>query len=460
MAYANTSALTVDLNPLSNFNKKYILRISIISALGGMLFGFDTAVISGTIPFIQKYFRLDEVTLGWAVSSILLGCGLGAMLAGKIADALGRKLALFICAFLFAATGIGVALAESLFIFTVFRIAGGISVGAVAMVVPMYIAETSPAPFRGRMVALYQLAIVLGILLAYVANYTLSDLGENSWRWMFAAQAIPAVIFFFALFLVPETPRWLIQKSQKEKAYNVLSKTGGQAYAEAALRSISNSFASQSAGNLKDLFLPQYSKVLFMGILIASFQQITGINAVLYYAPEIFKSTGVSAAVAAIQTIAIGVTMLVFTLVAIWLVDKVGRKKLLLAGCLVMVISLLAVATCFYLDFYQYYLVLIFLLIYIAGFSASLGAVTWVILSEIFPNRIRGLALSLVTLILWLADFLASISFPVLNKYLGTSATLALFAAFCLVYFVYLKFRVPETKGKTLEELEAQLINQ
>jgi len=447
-----------DSNTLLHFNKNYILLISTIAALGGVLFGFDTAIISGTIPFIKSYFQLDEVMLGWAVSSILIGCGLGAMLAGKLADALGRKMALFTCAFLFAVTGIGVALAQSLSIFILFRIAGGIAVGAAAMVVPMYIAETVPASFRGRMVALYQLAIVMGILLAYVVNYTLSDIGENGWRWMFASQAIPAVLFFVALFLVPETPRWLIQKNQHDKAFHLLSKTGGKGYAEAELLTISHSFSSQSAGKLKDLFLPRYSKVLITGILIATFQQITGINAILYYAPEIFKNTGVSAAIASMQTIAIGVTMLVFTLVAIWLVDKAGRKKLLLAGCVIMAISLMTVAACFHFNFYQYYLVLIFLLVYIAGFSASLGAVTWVILSEIFPNRIRGLALSLATLVLWLADFAASFSFPVLNKQFGTSATLFLFAVFCLIYFFYIKFRVPETKGKTLEELEIQLI--
>ncbi len=458
MPYSIPGHSIAALKPLLNFNKKYIILISTISALGGVLFGFDTAVISGTIPSIKNYFHLNEVMLGWAVSSILIGCGLGALLAGKLADAIGRKLALFTCAFLFAATGIGVALAQSLFIFILFRIAGGIAVGGAAMVVPMYIAETVPASFRGKMVALYQLAIVMGILLAYVVNYTLADIGQNGWRWMFASQAIPAVLFFVALFLVPETPRWLIQKNQQDKAFYILAKTGGKGYAQAALRSISHSFNSESAGNLKDLFQPRYSKVLSMGILISTFQQITGINAILYYAPEIFKKTGVGVAIASMQTIAIGVTMLVFTLVAIWLVDKAGRKKLLLAGCIIMAISLLAVAACFHYNFYQYYLVLIFLLFYIAGFSASLGAVTWVILSEIFPNKIRGMALSLATLVLWLADFAASFSFPVLNKQFGTSATLSLFAVFCLIYFVYIKFRVPETKGKTLEELETQLI--
>jgi SP family arabinose:H+ symporter-like MFS transporter len=440
------------------FNRSYILLISTVSALGGVLFGFDTAIISGTIPFISSYFGLDEVRLGWAVSSILIGCGLGAMVAGKLADALGRRMALFICAFLFAATGVGVALADSLTVFITFRIAGGIAVGAAAMVVPMYIAETVPASFRGKMVALYQLAIVLGILLAYVANYGLSDIGQDSWRWMFASQALPAILFFFTLFLVPETPRWLIGKNYRDQAYAVLSRTGGQAYANAELTSIAPSFSNETEGTFNDLFLPRYRKVLVMGTFIAIFQQITGINAILYYAPEIFKNTGVSASIASIQTIAIGITMLLFTGVAIWLVDQAGRKKLLLAGAAVMAVSLIVVAICFHFQFFGYYLVLLFLLLYIAGFSASLGAVTWVILSEIFPNRIRGLALSFATLVLWLADFAASFSFPLLKKHVGTSATLSLFALFCIIYLIYIQVRVPETKGKTLEELETQLI--
>jgi SP family arabinose:H+ symporter-like MFS transporter len=253
-----------------------------------------------------------------------------------------------ICAFLFAATGIGVAVANTLTVFILFQIAGGVAVGAAAMVAPMYIAETVPASFRGKMVALYQLAIVLGILLAYVANYSLAYIGEDSWRWMFASQAIPAILLFFTLFLVPETPRWLIGKNYRDKAYDVLSKTYGKAYAAAELASISNSLGNETEGTLKDLFLPRYSKVLIMGTLIAIFQQITGINAIMYYAPEIFKNTGVSASIASMQTIAIGFTMLLFTLVAIWLVDKAGRRKLLWTGSAVMAISLIVVAICFH----------------------------------------------------------------------------------------------------------------
>lgn len=257
---------------------------------------------------------------------------------------LAEKKVLFLCAFLFAATGVGVALAHSLSVFIMYRIAGGIAVGAAAMVVPMYIAETVPAALRGRMVALYQLAIVLGILLAYVVNYSLSGDGDDSWRYMFASQALPAGLFFFLLFLVPETPRWLMQRGFERKALNVLSKTGGEIYAATEAASIKSSFGSEAKATLKDLLLPKYRRVLLMSLVIAIFQQITGINAILYYAPEIFKNTGVSTANASIQTIAVGVVMLLSTLLAIWLVDKAGRKKLLLAGCSVMAVSLLMVA--------------------------------------------------------------------------------------------------------------------
>ncbi len=458
MALVTSSSSTVQLNKPVALNKKYVLLISTVAALGGVLFGFDTAIISGTIPFIKAYFILDELMLGWAVSSILIGCALGAMAAGKLADKFGRKKIMFACALLFAGTGVGVAMSASLFSFVTCRIVGGLAVGAAAMVVPMYIAETVPAVLRGRMVALYQLAIVVGVLLAYIINYTLAGIGAGAWRWMFASQALPAAFFFFALFLVPESPRWLIHKGFAGKGFDVLLKTGGQVYAEDELQSITQTFSHNTKGTWKDLLLPAFRKVLGMGITIAVFQQITGINAILYYAPEIFKNTGLSIADAAIQTIAIGIVMLLFTLVAIWLVDKIGRKKLLLAGSAVMAVSLVAVAICFQQNFYGCYVVLIFLMLYIAGFSASLGAVTWVVLSEIFPNRIRGLAMSLTTLILWLADFGASFSFPILNKHFGTSTTLLLFAFFCVVYLIYIKIKIPETKGKTLEELENLLL--
>ncbi|SMD01995.1 sugar porter family MFS transporter [Pedobacter nyackensis] len=440
-----------------NLNQTYIVLVSMISALGGLLFGFDTAIISGTISYIQPYFELNEFSLGWAVSSILIGCALGALMAGKLSDIWGRRITLMICAFLFAATGIGTGLAKSLEVFVGFRILSGLAVGTAAMVGPMYIAETVPASLRGRMVSLYQLAIVSGILMAYLSNYLLSGIGENNWRWMFASQAFPSALFFLLLFFVPESPRWLVKKARSQEAQKILEKVGGIEYCRIEIVAIEESFQHETKEKLSTLWLPSYRSVLWIGIVIAVFQQITGINAIVYYAPEIIKYTGVSNENALLQTIGIGVMMFLFTLVAIWLVDKAGRRMLLLAGCAVMGLSLIGVAACFHFSYFDHYLVLIFLMLYIAGFSASLGAVTWVLLSEIFPNRIRALALSLSTLILWVADFAASFSFPVLNEKLGVAATLMIFAALCGIYFFYIKWKVPETKGQTLEALEKLL---
>lgn len=443
--------------PEVTLNQSYIVLVSMISALAGLLFGFDTAIISGTISYLQPYFELNEFSLGWAVSSILLGCALGAFIAGKLSDVCGRKTTLMFCAFLFAATGIGTGLAESLQVFVGFRILSGLAVGTAAMVGPMYIAETVPASLRGRMVSLYQLAIVSGILMAYLSNYLLSDIGENNWRWMFASQAFPSALFFVSLFFVPESPRWLVQKDRSQEAKKILEKVGGIEYCRIEVAAIEESFQHETKEKLSALWLPSFRSVLWIGIVIAVFQQITGINAIIYYAPEIFKYTGVSNENALLQTIGIGIMMFLFTLVAIWLVDKAGRRMLLLAGCAVMGLSLIGVAACFHFSYFDHYLVLIFLMLYIAGFSASLGAVTWVLLSEIFPNRIRALALSLSTLVLWVADFAASFSFPVLNEKLGVAATLMIFAGLCVIYFFYIKWKVPETKGQTLEALEKLL---
>lgn len=438
------------------YNMRYVVFISFIAALGGILFGYDTAVIAGTTSFIKPYFLLDEYSLGWAVSCILVGCAAGAIIAGYLCDKLGRKKVLLLCAVLFAATGIITALSTTLTVFVTFRIIGGLAVGVAAMASPMYIAETVPAKWRGRLVSLYQLAIVSGILFAYTVNYFLADTGENNWRWMFAIQAVPSLLFFLFLFMVPESPRWLIKNNETAKAATILTKIGGIAYCEEEKKSIGNSFSNKSNASIGELFKPTFSKVIWLGIFIAIFQQVTGINAILYYVPEIFKNTGVSTENALLQSIGIGLVNLLFTVVAMWLVDKTGRRILLLSGCLIMCISLVVVALCFLYQYFDNYLVLIFLMLYIAGFSASLGAVTWVILSEIFPNRIRSLALSLCTLILWIADFVASFLFQVLNKKLGVPATLLIFASLCITYFFYIKFKVPETKGKTLEELEQQ----
>ena len=417
-------------------NKQFVILVSAVAALGGLLFGFDTAIISGTIPYITGYFHLDEYTLGWAVSSILIGCAAGALFAGRVADKFGRRTTLLVCAILFAISGLGAGLCHELTYFILFRLIGGLGVGAAAMVSPMYIAETAPSKWRGRLVAFYQLAIVVGILLAYFSNYLFDGFGEDAWRWMFISQVLPSVLFLILLLFVPETPRWLLKNNQRNKAVEILNKTGEIGN----IAAIENSFVGEQKGGIAVLFQPKYRNVLIIGVLIAVFQQITGINSILYYAPVIFKETGLSNASSLIQTIGIGAVNVLSTFIAIGLVDKIGRKKFFLAGALLMGISLIAVGICFELNYFEHYIVLVFMLIYVGSFGCTLGAVTWVYLSEIFPNAIRGLALSLTTLSLWLADFVVTYTFPVMTKHLGTSATLFSYAAACFTCLFYLCF--------------------
>jgi MFS transporter, SP family, arabinose:H+ symporter len=435
-------------------NKSFIIKVSTVAALGGLLFGFDTAIISGTIPYITSYFDLDEYMLGWAVSSILIGCAVGAALAGKLADRYGRKAILIACAILFALSGVGAACSFDLWSLVVFRLIGGLGVGAAAMVSPMYIAEIAPAKWRGRLVAFYQLAIVSGILLAYYSNYLFDDIGDNNWRWMFASQAAPSLLFLLLLLLVPESPRWLVKTGRAEKAAHIIWKISGEEQTIVTLQEIERSFASTTTFSFFELFDKKYFPVVCIGIMIAVFQQVTGINSILYYAPVIFKETGLDSASSLLQTIGIGFVNVIATFIAIGFVDRVGRKNFLLAGCLIMGLSLVAVALCFRYQFFDYYVVLISMLLYVGAFGCTLGAVTWVYLSEIFPNRIRGMALSIATLALWLADFVITYTFPIMTRQLGTAVTLLTYAALCAVAFVYMLVKVKETRGRTLEEIE------
>lgn len=439
----------------------FIIAISAVAALGGLLFGFDTAVISGAIPYLQRYFHLTDYSLGWAVGAVLIGCAVGALGAGKLAERYGRRYMLLVCAILFAISGLGAGLSNTLSTFSVFRFIGGLGVGAAAMISPMYIAETAPAAWRGRLVSLYQLAIVFGILLAYLSNYLFAGLGEHSWRWMFASQVAPSVIFWAALLLVPETPRWLAGKNRNVEAAAVLNKTLGPGAAPAALNSIEQSFGNgQAAGSLAEAFGKTHRSVLLIGILIAVFQQITGINAILYYAPVILSKTGLNAYDSLFQTIGIGAVNVLATFAAIVWVDRLGRKRLLLAGSCTMGICLAAVALCFHFDYYQGYIVLLGVLLYVAAFAATLGAVTWVYLSEIFPNRIRAVAMSAATLALWLADFAVTYTFPIMTQRLSAAATLSCYAFFCALTFIYVLFKVPETTGRSLEAIEALFARQ
>lgn len=440
-------------------NRNYVYLISAIAALGGVLFGFDLVIISGTVPFFTEHFRLNEFQTGWAVGCINLGAAIGALIGGKLSDSLGRKKLLMTCAVLFALTGAGTGWAASFPWFITFRMLSGVAVGAAALVCPMYVAEISPAPMRGRMVSFYQLSIVIGILLAYLSNYLLLNTGENNWRWMFSSQSAPALLFFLGLFFVAESPRWLIRKHRNDAAEAVLKRIGGDEYARTEASQIRASFSQETGESVNDLFRKDLWPIVFIGIVVAVFSQAVGQNSLFSYAPELFRQAGMAQDSAFLQSIIIGVINFIFTFIAISTIDKVGRKKLLQYGSALLCLDALALSGAFYWQLPGAW-VLVFVLAFIAIYSATLGPVTWVALSEIFPNRIRGNAMALATLALWITNFFTTASFPIMKQYWGLPTTFGVHAVLCFIYFLFVRVRIPETKGKSLEEIEKELTHQ
>ncbi len=436
--------------------KAYVIIISVVAALGGLLFGFDTAVISGTINFIQPYFGLSEAGLGWTVSSLLFGCMAGVFAAGKAGDRYGRKKVLMMAALLFFTSAIGSASAHSLYFFLVARILGGVAVGVASILSPMYIAELSPARYRGVLVSLNQLAIVVGILVAFFSNYLLVGTGENNWRWMLLVMAAPAVLLFFSLFLVPESPRWLVARGRNTEALNVLIKTLGKELAPTELIEIEQTLKNQKESTFSELLEPKVRPLFFISIILAIFQQITGINTIMYYAPKIFADIGQSNDSALLQTILIGGTNLIFTLVAIFFIDRSGRKLLIIIGSSGMMLMLTGLSILYYTNHASGIQVLVFILGYIAFFAASLGPTIWVVAAELFPNRLRSKGMSIAIIFLWIACTIVTIAFPVMLEKLSGGTTFLVFALICLANLLYVVKYVPETKGKTLEELEKQ----
>jgi SP family arabinose:H+ symporter-like MFS transporter len=436
--------------------KGYVILITVVAALGGLLFGFDTAVISGTINFIQPYFGLSEAGLGWTVSSLLFGCIAGVFLAGKAGDHFGRKKVLMAAALLFFISAVGSAAAHSLVFFVTARVLGGIAVGVASILSPMYIAELAPAKYRGTLVSLNQLAIVIGILIAFFSNYLLVDTGENNWRWMLLVMAAPAILLFFSLFLVPESPRWLVARGRNNDALQVLVKTSGKEFAASELNEIEKTLNNQEESTFRDLLAPKIKPLLFIGIILAVFQQITGINTIMYYAPKIFANVGQSNDSALLQTILIGGTNLVFTLVAMVLIDRFGRKLLIVIGSTGMMLMLAGLSALYFTNQTSGIMVLVFILGYCAFFAASLGPALWVVAAELFPNRLRSKGMSVAIVSLWIACTIVSIAFPVMLEKLSGGITFLIFALICLANLLYVLKYVPETKGKTLEELEKE----
>ena len=437
------------------------MTISLVTALGGLLFGFDISVISGTIPFIQQVFELDETMKGWVVSSALTGCILGASYAGRLGDRFGRKKVLMVIAVLFGISAIGSGVSNSIPTFVSYRILGGLAVGGASVLAPIYIAEVSPAHLRGRMVSINQLTIVIGISMAYYSNYFLLAIGENAWRWMFAAEAVPAALFFVALFIVPESPRWLVARDEEEKAKHVLEKVAGIDFANFELREIKESLSgSIKRGTLKDAFTKKYALILFFGIFLAVFQQWSGINVIFFYGPDIFAKANLGVDTALFYTTLVGAMNIIFTIVAMRVIDKMGRKKLMLIGAAGMVVCYLIIGYLFKIEKTDGWMLLSFIIITPAFFAFGLGPTVWVVLSEIFPNKIRGAAMSVATFALWVGCYTLTLTFPIFVETLSAAVTFWIYAIVCIIGFLVIYKTLPETKGVSLEKLEKMLVKE
>lgn len=440
------------------YHSTYIIGISFISALGGYLFGFDFAVISGALPFLRIEYMLNPWWEGFLTGSLALGCIVGCLIAGKLADLCGRKLGLSVAALIFAISSLGMAFAPSLTFFVFMRFAAGIGVGMASMLSPMYIAEVSPAAVRGRNVAINQLTIVIGILITNLVNYQLADYGPEAWRWMFGLGVIPAILFFIGVLWLPESPRWLIKVGENDKARKVLLKIGSPDFANQTILDVEKTTIGVEKPSLKMVFEKSVKPAVIVGITLAVFQQLCGINVVFNYTSTIFESVGADLDRQLFETVAIGSVNLIFTLFAMWQVDKLGRRPLMLTGSLGL--SIVYIALAFLLQNQASPgLVSVFVLLAIAMYASSLAPVTWVLISEIFPNKIRGLASSIAVVSLWGAYFILVFTFPVLAKYLGTFGPFYLYAVICFIGFLFIKSKVKETKGQTLEELENNFIS-
>ena len=447
----------------------YVMLVCMVAALGGLLFGYDTGVINGAIGPLKAHFVLDANWAGWATGCALVGCAIGAAIAGVLSDWLGRKKVLILSAILFFVSAVGTALPKNITTFIIFRIIGGLGVGAASMSSPMYIAEISPARIRGRMVSVNQFAIVTGFLVVYFVNYFIALQGdqmwnqESGWRWMFGSEALPALLLLVLLFFVPESPRWLTKQNRSDEALEILTRVDGAEYAKSELLEIKDAVAHES-GSLRQLLQPGMKIVLVIGIVLAVLQQVTGINVFLYFGTEIFKKMGSETNAALLQTVIVGVVNLSFTIIAIWTVDRLGRKPLMIIGSAGMGLSLLGMGLMAYVQKTDLW-VLLFILGYIACFALSVGPVTWVILSEIFPTRIRGRAMAIATVCLWVANYVVSQTFPMMeeNNWLLEKFHHAfpfwLYGIFCVVLVTFVWRFVPETKGKTLEEIEKHWMN-
>lgn len=461
---------------MEDFNKKFIYFICIVSAMGGLLFGYDWVVIGGAKPFYEVFFGIanEPAQQGLAMSIALAGCLVGAMACGTLADRLGRKPLLIISAFIFLVSAYATGVFNGFSAFLCARFVGGIAIGMASGLSPMYIAEVAPSHIRGKLVALNQLTIVLGILAAQVVNFLIAEpmpVGVTipamdswnvlmGWRWMFWSAAFPAGVFLLLAFFIPESPRYLVMKNRVEEAVKTLKNIGGQAYADNEVNAVKSIRQKQeNQGGLGLLFSKPFRKVLVLGLIIAVFQQWCGTNVIFNYAQEIFSNAGYDLGEMLFNIVLTGIVNVVFTVVAIYTVEKLGRRKLMLwgAGGLGMVYAILG--TCYFFHVTGFFMIVL-VVAAIAFYAMTLGPITWVLLSEIFPNRVRAVAVATCTFALWVGSFTLTYTFPLLNASLGSFGTFWIYAVICGGGCLFFKYRCPETKGKSLEQLEKELVNE
>lgn len=437
---------------------RYVIYSALVAALGGFLFGFDTAVISGAEKSVQEVFNLDGFWHGFTVAIALIGTVFGALFAGKPADILGRKKCLIIIGILYAISAVGSALAGSWIIFLFFRFIGGLGVGASSVVGPMYISEISPAHLRGRLVSLFQFNIVFGILMSFFSNYLLSSIGENAWRWMFGVEFFPALLFFILVLGIPNSPRWLIRQNRTEDARKVLNAVG-EADVNAAIRDIAHSVQAAAGSGAVKLFTRKYRLPIIFAVLLATFNQLTGINAVMYYAPRIFQMAGIEKDASFLQAVAIGLTNLIVTVIAMSMIDRFGRKRMMIVGSIGTCFSLAMVSYTFFTESFAGYDVLIYLMIFQGFFAFSQGTVIWVFLAEIFPNRVRGKGQALGSFTHWAWAAVISWLFPLVAESPAIGGRYSfLFFSVMMVFQLFFAWKImPETKGKSLEQIERDL---
>ncbi len=459
----------------THYRMGFLWMICLVAAMGGLLFGYDWVVIGGAKPFYEPYFGISDspFSQGLAMSGALFGCLVGAAASGMLTDRYGRKWLLILAAFLFTASAIGTALAPEFISFNVARLVGGVGIGLASNLSPMYIAEISPAHLRGRFVSINQLTVVIGILAAQIVNWliargvpadaTLAMLqeswyGQVGWRWMFGAETFPATAFFLLMFIVPESPRWLAKAGRFAEAESTLRRVGGEDHARTEVDNIRLTLAREEIGQVhfRDLLAPDVSRILVLGIGLAVLQQWFGINVIFNYAQEVFAAAGYNVS-GIMQTIVLtGIVNLLFTLVAIFTVDRLGRRALMLTGAAGLALIYAVLGAAYYSESRGIHMVVL-IVAAIGCYAMSLAPVTWVVISEIFPNRIRGAAVSIAVLALWTACTILTFTFPYLNLYLGAHGTFWLYAVICAIGFVFVWLRLPETKDKTLEQIEAEL---